>query len=51
MVSDAMKRHHDHSNSYRTKHSIEAGLQFRVLVYYCHGGKHGGMQAAMVMKK
>ena len=33
------------------KHCIEADLQFRGLVHYCHGGKHGGMQADMVAEE
>ena len=40
-----MKRYHDHCNSL-----IGAGLQFRGLVCYHHGGKHGGMQAGMVLE-
>ena len=28
-----------------------AGLQFRDLAHYCHGGKHGGMQADMVLER
>jgi hypothetical protein len=47
-LSIAMQRHHDHSDSYKEKYSI--GLPFRVLVHYCHGGKHGGMQADMVLE-
>jgi hypothetical protein len=37
----AMKGHHDHSNSYKGKHLVEAELQFRDLVHYGLGGKHG----------
>jgi hypothetical protein len=33
------------------KHFIGAGLQFRGSVPYCHGGKHGSMQAGMVLEK
>ena len=44
-VSIAVKRHHDHGNSYKGKHFIGAGLQFRGSVYYHHGRKLGGMQA------
>jgi len=47
----AVKRHHDHCNSYKGKHLIVAGLQCRDLVHFCHGGKHGGMQADMVLRK
>ena len=37
-VSIAVKRHHDHGNSYKEKHLIVAGLQFRDLVP-CHHGE------------
>ena len=50
-ASIVMKRHYDHSNSYKGKHLIGVGLQFRGLVYYCHGGWHGGKQADMVLEK
>ena len=40
-----MKRHNDHGNSYKGKYLSGAGL------HYCHGGKHGGMQADMVLEK
>lgn len=40
-----MKKHHDHGNSLKEKHSVVAGSQFRGLVHYYHGGKHGGIQA------
>ena len=43
-VSVAMKAHCDHDNSYKGKHLIGAGLQFRGLVHYGHGGKHGNRQ-------
>jgi hypothetical protein len=46
-----MKRCHGHSNSYKGKHFIEAGLQFRGLVHYHHGRKYGGMQAGVVLEK
>lgn len=32
----AVKRHHDHSNSYKGKHLIGAGLQFEGLVHCYH---------------
>ena len=35
----------------RRKHLIGAGLQFRGLVHYHHGRKHGGTQAGMVLEK
>jgi hypothetical protein len=50
-VSIALKRHHDHSNSYRGKHLIGAGLQFRDVVHYHHGQKHGGTQVDLVLKR
>jgi hypothetical protein len=48
-----VKRHHDHSNSYKGKHLIGDGLQFRYLVHYHHGrgqGKHAGTQADIVLE-
>ena len=50
-VSIAVKRCHDHSNSYKGKHLTGAGLQFRGLVHCHHGRKHGGTQADMVLEK
>ena len=47
----AVKTHHDHGNSYKGKHFTGAGLQFRGLVYYHYGRKHGGMQADMVLEE
>ena len=44
-----MERYHDHSNSYKEKHLIGAGLQFQSL--YCHGRDHGRMHADMVLEK
>ena len=38
-VSIAVKRHHDHNNSYKGKYFGKAGLQFKGLVYYCRGRK------------
>ena len=46
----AVKRHHNHDNTYKGKHLIGAGLQFRGLAQYYHGLKHGGLQADMVME-
>ena len=43
-VSIAVKRHQDHSNSYKGKHLTGAGLQFRGLVNYHHDRKHGGVR-------
>jgi hypothetical protein len=46
-----VERHHNHGNSYQRKHLIGAGLQFRGLVHYHYGRKHGGVQADMVLEK
>ena len=48
-VSVAVKRHHDHSDSYKRKHLIEAGLQLRGLAHYRHGKKHDSMKAEMML--
>jgi hypothetical protein len=48
-VSIAVKRHHDLSSSYRRKHLIGAGLQFKGLVRYHHDRKQDGMQGDMVL--
>jgi hypothetical protein len=37
-----MSRSHDHGNCYKGKHLIEAGLQFRGLINYQHGGGMAG---------
>ena len=50
-VSVAVKRHHEHSNFYKGKNLIEAGVQFRDLIHYHCGGKHGAMQADVVLEK
>ena len=50
-VSTAMKKHFDHSNSYKKKHLIGTGLEFRGVVHYTHGRKHGSMQEDMVLEK
>jgi hypothetical protein len=39
----AVKRHHANGNSYKWKHLIEDGLEFRSLVHCHHGCKHGDM--------
>ena len=31
--------------------SLELAYSFRGLVHYCHGGKHGSVQADMVLVK
>jgi hypothetical protein len=46
-----VKRHHGHSNSYNRKHLNGEAYSFRDLAYYCHGGKHGSVQADMVLEK
>lgn len=40
-----------HCNSYRGKHLIGADSLFRGLVHYRHGGKHGSIQANVVLEK
>jgi hypothetical protein len=47
----AMNRYHDCDNSYKGKHLIGAGLQFKGSVNYRHGRKHGGIQADMDMER
>lgn len=37
-ISTSLKRDRDHSNSYEEKHLTGAGLQFRGLACFCHGG-------------
>jgi hypothetical protein len=49
MVSIAVRRYHDHGNSYKGKDLIEAALQFKGLVHYCHRRKHDSMQADMLL--
>jgi hypothetical protein len=46
----AVKSHRDHDNSYKGKHLIGAGLQFRGLVHCHHGWEHGGVLADMVLE-
>jgi hypothetical protein len=46
-----VKRHHNHSNSYKEKHLFGLAYSFRDSVHYCHGKKHGGMQADMMLEK
>lgn len=40
-----------HGDFYKRKHLIEAGLEFKGLVPYHHGRKHGGFQADTVVKR
>ena len=46
-VSIAVKRHPGHGESYKGKHFLRAGLQFRGSVHL----HHGGMQVNMVLEK
>jgi hypothetical protein len=41
----AVKKHYNYAKSYKGKHFIGAGLQFRDLIHYHYGHKCGGMQA------
>ena len=50
-VSIAVKRHHDHSNSYKGKHLIGVAYSFTGLAHFPHGREHGGMQADTVLEK
>ena len=47
-ISTTVKRHYEHGNFYKENHLIGTGLQFRGLLHYCHGGKHGGLQGDLV---
>ena len=50
-VSVAVKRHHNHGNSYKGKYLIGvAHLQFRALVHYHHGRNQGSLQEDMVLE-
>lgn len=46
-----MKRQYDQGYSYKGRHLIRIGLQFSGLVQCHHGGKHGDIQADMVLKR
>jgi hypothetical protein len=50
-VSIAVKRHSDHSNSYKGKHLTGAGSQLRDLVHCHRGRKRDGTQADMALEK
>jgi hypothetical protein len=50
-LSIAMKRHHDHRNSYKGRYLIGAGLQFQRFSPSSSWWEHGGMQAGMVLEK
>jgi hypothetical protein len=47
----AVKRHHDHSNSYKSKNLLGLAYRFRGLVHYQQQQKHGSTQADMVLDK
>lgn len=44
-VSNVVKGHHDHYNSYKGEHFIGAGVWFKDLVHCYHGGKQGKVHA------
>ena len=46
-----MKGHHDHGNSYKGKLSLGLAYSLRGSARYHHGGKHGSMQADLVLEK
>ena len=50
-VSIAVNRHHDCGSSYKGKHLTWVVHSFRGSVHHCHGGKHGSMQADMVLEE
>ena len=46
----AVKRNHDHSNSYKENIELrELTYSFRGSVHYHHDGKHGRAQASLVL--
>ena len=47
----AVKKYHDHYNSYKCKDLIGADLYFRGLVHYHYGRKHDSRQEDMVLEK
>lgn len=47
----ALKKHHDHSISYKGKYIIGTDLQFLGSVHYHISRKHGNMQADVVLEK
>ena len=46
-----MSRYRDQGKSYKNNISLGLAYSFRGSVYYHHGGKHGSMQADMVLEK
>jgi hypothetical protein len=47
----AVKRHHDHGNSYKDNISLGQAYRFRGSVHCHHDGKHGSVQAGMVQEE
>lgn len=47
----ALRRHHDHNNSYKENISLGLVCSFRGLVHYPRGGERGGLQTDMVLEK
>ena len=47
----AVNRHHDQGKSYKGQHLMGPAYSFRGSVHYHHGGKHGNMQADMVLEE
>jgi hypothetical protein len=45
----AVKRHHNLETSHKEK--LGLAYSFRSLVHYCCSGKHGSMQAKVVLEK
>jgi hypothetical protein len=43
-------KRHAHGNSYKGKHLIEAGLEFKGLVHCHHGWKNGVTQTDMTLE-
>lgn len=46
-----MRRYHDNDNSYKGKDLIGDGLLYKGLVHYCHGVKHGDLQADVELER
>jgi hypothetical protein len=50
-VSFTVRRHHDQGNFYKGNHLIGLAYYVRGLVHYYHGGKHGSMQADLMLEE
>jgi hypothetical protein len=51
-LSIAVKRHHNHGNSYKGNHLVGAGLQVqRLSLPSHHSGKHDSLHVDMVLEK